>query len=118
MFVTRDVPSRASDISPWANFLKEEAAKLKVTPVALKWRLVNLGRLSLKDARAIDDRSLRSESKASLQPLFSRPFMEVLGQAIDEGRVSARRASDLAGLPLEDLADLFRTHGVDAPFEL
>lgn len=118
LLVTRNVPSRASDIGPWAKSLKEEAAKLKVTPVALKWRLVNLGHLSLKDARAIDDRSLRSESKGSLPPLFSRPFMEVLGRAIDEGRVSARRASDLADLSLEDLADLFRTHGVEAPFEL
>lgn len=103
--------------SPSANELKARAAKMRVSGAALKWRLVALGALSRKEALAVDDKFLR-EGKGKLPPQFSRPFMEVLARAIDEGRVSARRAADLAGLDLEDLADLFKTHGVPAPFEL
>jgi hypothetical protein len=46
--------------------------------------------------------------------LVSRPFVEVLAQAIDEGRISVRRAAGLAGLTIEDLADLFHRHGIAA----
>jgi hypothetical protein len=44
--------------------------------------------------------------------------MEVLGQAIDEGRVSARRAADLLNLTIEDLSDLFAQYAVAAPLDL
>jgi Zn-dependent peptidase ImmA (M78 family)/transcriptional regulator with XRE-family HTH domain len=97
--------------------LKALAARLEVSAVAVKWRLVALGRLSRKEALAIDDRLLR-EGKSKMPPLFSRQFMDVLARAIDEGQVSARRAADLVNLNLEDLADLFRAYGVQAPFEL
>jgi Zn-dependent peptidase ImmA (M78 family)/transcriptional regulator with XRE-family HTH domain len=103
--------------SPSAKELKARAAKMRVSGAALKWRLVALGALSRKEALAIDDKLLR-EGAGKLPPLYSKPFMEVLGRAIDEGRVSARRAADLAGLDLEDLADLFKTYGVPTPFEL
>lgn len=102
--------------------VKSAARALQVTATALKWRLVALGHLSVKAARVLDDRLLRSEepkaAKAGLPPLFSRPFLEVLARAIDTGRVSARRAADLVGLTLDDLADLFEQHGVATPFEL
>lgn len=99
------------------------ARTLQVTATAVKWRLVALGHLSAKAARAIDDRHLRSDGASDklgatkAPPLFSRPFLEVVGQAVEQGRVSARRAADLVGLTLDDLADLFRQHGVAAPFE-
>ena len=44
--------------------------------------------------------------------------MEVIALAVDEGRVSARRAAALLDLTVDDLADLFATHGVQAPVEL
>ena len=50
--------------------------------------------------------------------LFSKPFMEVLGQAIDEGRVSARRIADLLHLTIDDLRDLFARYSVEAPLDL
>lgn len=109
---------------PSVKELKATAAQLRVSAVALKWRLVTLGRLTRKEAQAIDDRSLRGDSqgqgrnKAKRPPLFSRMFMEVLAQAIDQGRISVRRAADLAGLTLDDLAELFTAHGVEIPYEL
>jgi predicted HTH domain antitoxin len=51
-------------------------------------------------------------------PLFSKPFAETLALAIDQGRVSARRAAGLVDLSVDDLADLLSTHGVESPFEL
>jgi len=62
--------------------LKSVARALQVTATALEWRLVALGHLSAKAARALDDRLVRSgepkAAKAGLPPLFSRPFLEVL----------------------------------------
>jgi hypothetical protein len=44
--------------------------------------------------------------------------MEVIGLAIDEGRISTRRAAGLLDLTVEDLTDLFVAHGVEPPAEL
>jgi Zn-dependent peptidase ImmA (M78 family) len=103
---------------PSVKELKTNAARLRVSAVALKWRLVALGHLTRKEALAIDDRSLRGDGKGKSPPLFSQLFMEVLALAIDEGRVSARRAADLVNLHLEDLAELFEKHGVKTPYDL
>jgi XRE family transcriptional regulator, fatty acid utilization regulator len=45
--------------------------------------------------------------------------MQVPGQAINEGRISARRAANLLDLTIEDLVDdLFERHAIEAPLEL
>lgn len=98
------------------------ADMLHVTASALKWHLVVLGRLDRDVARAIPDAALRNNGHdapfGDTPPLFSRPFIEVLARAIDQGRVSLRRAAGLLDLAVEDLSDLFVTHGVEAPTEL
>jgi Zn-dependent peptidase ImmA (M78 family)/DNA-binding XRE family transcriptional regulator len=102
--------------------LNATADELQVTASALKWRLVALERLKPAMARAIPDAVLRNNGRDSvpsvLLPPFSKPFMEVIALAIDEGRVSARRAGALLDLTVDDLADLFATHGVQSPVEL
>ncbi len=102
--------------------LNVAADELQVTASALKWRLVALDRLKPASARAIPDAALRNngrDSSASDLPLlFSKPFMEVIGLAIDQGRISTRRAAGLLDLTIEDLTELFVTHGVDPPAEL
>lgn len=50
--------------------------------------------------------------------LASRPFAEVLAQSITEGRVSVRRAAGLVDLSIQDLADLFRRHDIEVPFDV
>jgi hypothetical protein len=61
----------------------------------------------------------QSRPKAPPLPaLFSKRFVEVIARAIDEGRVAVRRVSYLLGLSIDDLADLFAVHGVEAPYEL
>lgn len=110
----------------WADLSGEEmAAKLnatadalEVTASALKWRLVSLDRLTRAAAQAIDDARIRNNGRPgkprALPPLFSKPFVELIARALDEGRLSARRASSLLGLAVDDLTELFQAHGIEA----
>jgi Zn-dependent peptidase ImmA (M78 family) len=102
--------------------LNAAADELQVTASALKWRLVALNRLKPAVARAVPDAALRNNGRdtvaAAAPPLFSKPFMEVIALAIDEGRVSARRAAALLDLTVDDLGDLFTVYGVQSPIEL
>jgi len=114
--------------------LNQTADAIGVTAVALKWRLVSSGRLSKASARLIDDK-LRDNGRlaalmsnamcffggalleigvVSVPPLFSKPFMELLAQALDEGRISVRRLASILGLTIDDLEDAFTAHGVAA----
>jgi Zn-dependent peptidase ImmA (M78 family)/DNA-binding XRE family transcriptional regulator len=110
--------ARTDSVIRW---LKETADKLRVTATALKWRLVALKLLEPAWTAEISANALRKARRSSHvepPPLFSKPFMDVLGQAIDEGRVSARRAADLLHLTIDDLRDLFARYAVDAPLDL
>jgi len=105
-----------------ATRLNAVADELQVTASALKWRLVALDRLKPAVARTVSDAVLRNNGHdpgAGTPPvLFSKPFMEVIALAVDEGRVSARRAAGLLDMTIDDLADLFAAHGVAPPFDL
>jgi Zn-dependent peptidase ImmA (M78 family)/transcriptional regulator with XRE-family HTH domain len=119
---------------PWSgdivDRLSATANALLVTSTALKWRLVALGRLTMAAARQISDAALRNNGQppplfsngrrdaAELPPLFSKSFMEVIALAIKDGQMSARRAADVLDMPLDDLAALCTTHGVEVPFDL
>jgi XRE family transcriptional regulator, fatty acid utilization regulator len=111
--------STKGDIIPWLN---SRADKLQVTATALKWRLVALKWLDDAKAKKISEEALRYNGRkvpsSEPPPLFSKSFMEVLGQAISEGRISVRRAANLLDLTIEDLADLFAMHAVEAPLDL
>ena len=101
--------------------LNATADELGVTSSALRWRLVVLGELTKGQARAIPEAALRNngrEDSSEPPPLFSRPFVEVMAKAIDQGHVSVRRAAALVGLAIEDLEEVFAAHGVDQAIEL
>lgn len=102
--------------------LNSVADDLQVTASALKWRLVALEKLKLARARAIPEAALRNNGRevvvAAPPPLFSKPFMEVIGLAVEQGRISVRRAAGLLDLAVDDLMELFTTHGVEPPIEL
>jgi Zn-dependent peptidase ImmA (M78 family)/transcriptional regulator with XRE-family HTH domain len=102
--------------------LNAVADELQVTASALKWRLVALDRLKPAAARTVSDAVLRKNKRggavATPPLLFSRPFMEVIALAVNEGRVSARRVAGLLDLTIDDLAELFAAHGVEPPFDL
>jgi transcriptional regulator with XRE-family HTH domain/Zn-dependent peptidase ImmA (M78 family) len=103
--------------------LNAAADELQVTSSALRWRLVGMGRLGKIIAGRIPEDRLRNNGhakppKGPLPPLFSKAFVEVIARAIDEGRVTVRRLSYLLGLSIDEIAELFTTWGVKAPFEL
>ena len=98
------------------------ANELRVTASALRWRLVALGELKPAAAGSLPDAALRNSrpdgEKNTPPALFSKPFMEVLGLAIEGGRVSVRRVAGLLYLSVEGLADLFAAHDVQCAIDL
>ena len=87
--------------------LNAAANALGVTATALKWRLVALGELKPATARSLPEEALRNNEKNIVAtvppPLFSKPFAEVIGLAIDAGHVSVRRMAGLLQLAVETL---------------
>jgi Zn-dependent peptidase ImmA (M78 family)/transcriptional regulator with XRE-family HTH domain len=103
--------------------LNATADELLVSASALRWRLVSLGRLDKAVGSRVPENRLRHNGRpkpaeGTLAPLFSKSFIEVIGRAIDQGGVTVRRVSYLLALSIDDLADLFKTYGVEAPFAL
>ena len=102
--------------------LNRIASTLRVTSSALRWRLVALGELPAVRAREIPESSLRNNggmATESVPPiLFSKPFAEVLGMALEQGRVSTRRAAGFVDVPVEELPGLLAAHGVKHEVEL
>ena len=123
------MPAWVAESARWAQLdsdslvdnLNRVATDLKVTSSALRWRLVALGELPAVRARAIPESSLRNNGglEVGARPaLFSTPFAEVLGMALERGHVSARRAASLVDLELEGLPALLGAHGVEYEVEL
>jgi Zn-dependent peptidase ImmA (M78 family)/DNA-binding XRE family transcriptional regulator len=102
--------------------LNASANELEVTAVALKWRLVAMGLLTRAVARSIDDSSLRNNGRPGASrekpPLFSKPFVELVARALNEGRLSIRRAAGLLDMAVDDLPAMFAAHGVTAEVEI
>ena len=102
--------------------LNTVANELQVTSSALRWRLAALGRLTRARARAIPESALRNNGRESVPneqpPLFSKPFAQVLADALERGSISVRRAASLCGLAIEELEDVFAVHGVEHAIEL
>lgn len=102
--------------------LNKSADALGVTATALKWRLVATSKLPPAVAKGIPDASLRNNgaktTKGTPPPPFSKPFMEVMALAIDEGRISLRKAADLLDTTTDEFSDLCTAHGLEPPDEL
>lgn len=97
--------------------LGEVAAVLRVAPVALAWRLFNL-RLIGEDTRRRLSQEKQRPSVSGSPKRFSLPFVRMLHEALDNGRLSARKAAKAMGLGLGGLAELFAQYDLAAPFEL
>ena len=97
--------------------LNLSATELGVTSSALRWRLVSLGELPASRAREIPESSLRNNGgmePETEQPVrFSKAFAEVLGMALEQGRVSARRAAKLVDAQVDELSGVLAAQGVE-----
>ena len=102
--------------------LNRTATELRVTSSALRWRLVALGELPAARARELPEALLRNNGGVEEVPtppaLFSRPFAEVLGMALEQGCVSTRRSAELVDVPIDELPGLLAAHGVEHNVEL
>ena len=56
--------------------------------------------------------AIHEEAAASIPPLFSGGFIELVRWAIEAGRLSLRRAAALLGVSVEQLAELCRDYGM------
>ncbi|CAB3802302.1 XRE family transcriptional regulator [Pararobbsia alpina] len=106
-------PTRLDDIT----HLCEVAALLRVAPVALAWRLFNL-KLIDDDTRRLLIRERQRPSASPPPKHFSPSFVKMLHEALENGRLSARKAAKTMGLGLGELTDLFAQYDLTAPFEL
>jgi Zn-dependent peptidase ImmA (M78 family)/DNA-binding XRE family transcriptional regulator len=92
------------DVSVW---LARTAAELRVSTQALQWRLVNLGLLSRAAAAALPPVPRSSRVSADeTPPLFSRPFVQRVADAVNDGRLSLRRAATLLGVTVLQFAQV------------
>jgi XRE family transcriptional regulator, fatty acid utilization regulator len=110
------------EVHDWINAIAKE---LRVSAIALKYRLKNIGAIKAAEAASIDDARLKfngdataSHNTLNLPPLFSHAFMSQVGWGIDEGRISVRRIAEMLGLSTDQLASTFAAHGLECPFEL
>ncbi len=97
--------------------LREVASTLGVSYQALAWRLSNM---NLIDDEAFDQ---LAHSHSLMVPfatpkLYSPNFVRMLHEAIDKGRVSARKVAKTLRLDLEQLGNVFAEHEMTVPFEL
>ena len=104
---------RFSDIA----HLCEVAALLRVAPVTLAWRLFNLKLISEDTRRDLSQEKQRS-SVSGTPKRFSPTFVKMLHEALEKGRLSARKAAKAIGLGLGGLIELFAQYDLTAPFEL
>ena len=119
-----------SSFGNWSDLAEEDliqhlnsvADELHVTSSALRWRLVALGELTAAAARSLPEPALRNNGHEAVNTpvpaLFSKPFVEVLALAIDQGLVSVRRVAALLDTTVEDVGELFRIYEVESPVEL
>lgn len=103
-------------------WLNETADELRVSSLALKWRIQQLGWLTKDELQRLKDSKLAANGQAvrkqALPPLFGRKFVNQLQLALSKGDVSVRRAASLVGMTIEDLALLFRSHELAVPFDM
>lgn len=94
---------------PLAAFAVRTAHELLVSPQAVLWRLVALD--TIKKAEASRTLSVlggihRPSGATSVPPLFSKRFIHWLHDAVETGRLSVLRASEILGISLVQFAAL------------
>ena len=111
------IPDSEDQYPTW---IRTAASHFHVSGQALKWRLVTLNMISRAACSRIDDAALQVDPQDGmmLPARFSNRFVSILGWGIEEGHLSVRKAADVAGVTVDDLADLFSEHGLKTPFDL
>jgi len=107
-----------ADLVQW---LATVSDTLRVTAVALKWRMVVLGHLPKAQAQELDDRRLAGDGRGSetAPPLpFDRELIARIHGAVEEGHLSPRRAVDILGMTARAFGDLCAAYGLTLSYEV
>lgn len=103
--------------APTIERLVSIANRLEVTPSALAWRLFNLKWIDEPTLQALKSQPGAQTGKV-LPQRFSTHFVSLLHNAIDNGRLSARKARKALGMTPDDLESLFTEYSLPVPFEV
>lgn len=107
------------DVIEWLN---SAATSLGVTAVALKWRLVVLGKLSRADATSLRDARLVANGEPGREhappPLFDREMIGRLRGAVEDGHLSLGRVGKLLGLTTSEFGRVCRAYGLPLSYEV
>lgn len=109
-----DIPTEPAALASWT---VKKAGELKISFEALKWRLCQFG----IPAQGLDPVAARRAAANRLTApkdrpaLFSRKYIERMGEGINAGRISTRRVAGLLGISLDDMGELFDHYGVERP---
>jgi Zn-dependent peptidase ImmA (M78 family)/DNA-binding XRE family transcriptional regulator len=115
------IGSPHGDILVW---LTAAAFELGVSGRALKWRMVNSGRLPQakevpnEDLDAAADATVGSQAETDVPLPFSRPFVETIVRGIEAGHLSGGRAAQLLDMSKGDLGMLCDAYELKRPIEL
>jgi Zn-dependent peptidase ImmA (M78 family) len=107
-----------ADLPEWAN---AAATALRVSGLALAWRLQNLGCVSKPEGEALRTRLAATPGRKAadtLPPLFSREFITRVHSAVEAGRLSLRRAARLLEVEVAEFADICRTYGLSLSYDV
>ncbi len=100
---------------PLVDRIRAMAARFGVTGPAMKWRLLKLDRVrqtDLPEDPEVGGVPIPGDPQDGVRPhLFNTRFVTRLHHAVEEGRLSVRKASRIAGTDTAGLADLFRSYG-------
>lgn len=97
--------------------LIDVAARLKVAPPALAWRLFNLKRIRETTKNMLVQAQAWVQNSATPKR-FSNLFVKLLHKAIDSGQLSVRKAAKAMGMSMTQFAELFTEHSLERPFAL
>ena len=103
------------------HWLNRTATALGVTSLALKWRLAVLGHLTKAEAEAVEDGRLVANGgldDTPAPPPFSRRFVTLVYHAVEEGRLSLRKATRILALSSGEFGDLCGQYGLDLSYEV
>lgn len=102
------------------DWLNVTATAMRVSAVALKWRMVVLGALSKAEAEAVQDARLANNGGLvhDTPPLaFSRSFIARVHRATEDGRLSLGKTLRILGMNVAAFADLCRAYGLSLSYE-
>jgi Zn-dependent peptidase ImmA (M78 family) len=102
----------------WRSWVVESAKRLHVTALALLWRFAQLEMIDGSTVMESEHWATMHEKEEDKPRRLSLDFMKALYKGLEEGRISVRRAAALVDLSVDDLADLFREHSLEAPFDI